>query len=448
MADSARKLFDELVSQPLAIHDGPAAIGTAKRELFHWPITTEEDEQAVLQVMRDGNMSGTNITKEFEAEFKEWIGSDYALAACNGTAALLAAMWACEVGAGDEIICPSITYWASALPALQLGATVNFAEIDEDTLCISPDDLEGRIGPRTKAIVVVHYAGHPADMDRIMPIARRHGVRVIEDVSHAQGSLYKGRQCGTIGDIGAMSMMAGKSFAIGEGGMIITDDKQLYERCIAYGHYERTGLPTQWSDAGSPLEDPEVAPFAGTPIGGAKHRLNQTCAAMGRVQLKHYPDRIAEIQRASDRFWDLLADTPGLHRHWPSWENSTSGGLYFARGLYRPEELHGLPQIVFSDAMRAEGFASGPRTTNLPLHLMEVFHSADIFRQGKPTVLAFGQRDVRQGEGTLPVSEGIQNRVVGIPWFKHDWPEEIARHAAAFAKVARHAESLLQTANA
>lgn len=95
------------------------------------------------------------------------------------------------MGAGDEVICPSVTYWASAMPALSLGAAVHFADIHPDTLCLDPKDIEHRIGPRTRAIVVVHYCGYPCDMEAIMAIARRYGVKVIEDVSHAQGALYR-----------------------------------------------------------------------------------------------------------------------------------------------------------------------------------------------------------------------------------------------------------------
>ena len=140
----------------LAILGGPKAVQSEDGDMFTWPIVTAEDEQAVLDVLRTTNMSGMDITKKFEAEFAEWMGTEYALGYCNGTAAILGAMWACGVGAGDEIICPSTTYWASATQALQLGASVNFADIDQRTLCIDPKDIEHRIGPKTKLIVVVH----------------------------------------------------------------------------------------------------------------------------------------------------------------------------------------------------------------------------------------------------------------------------------------------------
>jgi len=431
-------------TQALAVLGGPKSVTSDPGDMFKWPIVTQEDEAAVLEVLRNGAMSGTDITKEFEREFAEWIGMQYALAYCNGTASLRGAMWACGVGAGDEIICPSVTYWASAVPALTLGAAVNFADIDPDSLCIDPADIEHRIGPRTKAIVIVHYCGYPCEMDEIMAIARKHNVAVIEDVSHAHGTLYKGQVCGTFGEIAAMSMMSGKSFAIGEAGMMVTNDRRLYERCIAYGHYERTGASSLYNAADRQVTDEDLYQYAGLALGGYKHRLNQTCSAMGRVQLKYYDERMAEIQRGMNRFWDLLEGVPGIRAHRPpKGSGSTMGGWYAAHGLYRGEELGGLPCARFCEAVNAEGASCGPGA-NYPLHLHPAFHTADLFNMGKPTMISFGQRDVRQGPGTLPVSESIKEICYGIPWFKHDRPEIIEQYAAAFRKAAEHADELLE----
>jgi len=427
----------------LALNGGPKTIAAENAALFRWPMITKEDEHAVLDVLRRGAMSGNEVTKEFEKEFAAWMGMKLALAYPNGTEALRAAMWACGVGAGDEIICPSMTYWASCTSALGLGAAVNFADIEPHSLCIDPRDLEHRIGPRTKAIVVVHYAGYPADLDPIMATARQHHLRVIEDVSHAQGGLYKGRMLGTFGNIAAMSMMAGKPFPIGEGGMMITNDRDLYERCISYGFYERTGAPSRFNAPDAQVTLEELKPYVGVPLGGFKHRLNQTSAAMGRVQLRHYPARMQEIQAGMNRFWDLLEGVPGIHAHRPpKGTGSTMGGWYMPRGLYRTEELGGVSCGRFCEALRAEGWGGCWPGANFPLHLHPVFHTADLFHMGKPTMISFGQRDVRQGPGTLPVSEQIQEISFGVPWFKHDRPALIRRYAAAFRKVAEQADRL------
>jgi len=436
-----------LQTRKLAIHGGPRVVTREPGDLFRWPIVTPEDEAAVLAVLRAGAMSGTDITKQFEAEYAAWMGVPYALGCCNGTAALQAAFWACGVGAGDEIVCPSVTYWASAAPALLLGAAVNFADIDPQTLCLDPRDIERRIGPRTRAIVAVHYLGHPCDMDAILAVARRHNVRVIEDASHAHGALEHGRKVGGIGDIGCFSMMSGKGFAIGEGGMITTRDRGLFERCIAFGHYERTGRPSRYNPADGQITQAELQTYAGLPLGAAKHRLNQTCSAMGRVQLKYTDQRIQEIQNAMNRFWDLLEGVPGLRAHrTPRTSGSTMGAWYAASGLYRAEELGGLPLARFCEAVRAEGVSVSGVGPNDPLHLHPFFHTADIFHQGKPTMIAFGQRDVRQGPGSLKVSERVHDFVHWVPWFKHDRPELIAEYAEAYRKVAENAGGLLAAA--
>lgn len=430
-------------SSLLAINGGPKSISKDPGDTFVWPIVTKEDEDAVLDVIRNGAMSRTEITREFEKEFAAWNQTEFAIGYNNGTESLRAGMWACGVGAGDEIIGPSMTYWASCAPALVLGAAVNFADIDRESLCIDPSDIEHRIGERTKAIVCVHYAGHPCDMDPIMEIAKKHKLKVIEDVSHAQGGYYKGRKLGTIGDVGCMSLMAGKSFAIGEAGMLVTNDRTIFERCISFGFYERTGVVTNWSDSGGDITLDELKPFTGFPLGAAKHRMHQASSAMGRVQLKYYDQRIKEIQDANQRFWALLEGVPGLRPHKPKDEGSTMAGHYAAHGLYYAEELGGLPCSKFCEAVRAEGATLVNPGANVPMHLHSLFHDADIFRMGKPTMVSFGQRDVRQGEGSLPVTEKIKDICYSMPWFRKDNKEIVEEYAAAFRKVAENAKELL-----
>ena len=183
----------------------------ADEALFKWPILTDEDMEAAMDVVRRNRFSGTEITEKFQEEFAEWQGRKYAIAYCNGTMSLTAAMFAIGLGVGDEIICPTKTYWGSVSQALNFGASPVFCNINE-TLTIDPTDLERCISPRTKALVVVHYLGYPCDMDPIMEIARKHNIYVIEDLSHAQGGMYKGKKLGTFGDVAAMSMMSTKSF--------------------------------------------------------------------------------------------------------------------------------------------------------------------------------------------------------------------------------------------
>lgn len=419
--------------EELAILGGPKAVQKDPEDIFAWPIITEEDEQATLEVLRSGNMSGIDIAKEFEKEFAEWHNIPYALGHCNGTAALQAAMFGVGVGIGDELICQSMTYWASALPAMNLGATVVYADMDPETMGLDAADVERKITDRTKAIMVVHYCGHPTDMDSILAVAKKHNIKVIEDVSHAQGGLYKGQLTGTLGDVAAMSLMAGKSLAIGEGGMLITKDKTIYERALAYGHYNRTG----------DITDPELKPFGGLPLGGVKNRMHQISAAVGRVQLKYYQERMEEIQKAMNFFWDSLEGAPGIRGLRPLKDSgSTNAGWYACRGRYFKEELGGLSIQKFAEAIQAEGSQCGPGG-NLLMHLHPLLNEADIFNHGKPTRIANSNRDVRQPEGSLPATESLPDRIYKTPWFKHYRPEIIQEHIEAYRKVVTQAHKLL-----
>ena len=187
----------------LAILGGTPVINKPDETLFHWPIVNDAMRKAQADVLEAGNMSGTDIARRFEGEFAKWQRRKYALSHNNGTSALNAAMYGIGLGPGDEIICTSVTYWASCTGALALGAAVVFCDIDPETLQMDPASFEARITPRTKAVMVVHYMAHPAPMDEIMAIARKHGLKVIEDVSHAQGGRYRGRMLGTFGDVAA-----------------------------------------------------------------------------------------------------------------------------------------------------------------------------------------------------------------------------------------------------
>ena len=427
--------FSKVQQSDLALLGGIPSIQDDHADLFSWPIVTEEDEAAVLDVLRRGAMSGFDITEQFEEEYAAWQGNTYALGHSTGTAALQAAMFGCKVGVGDEIIAPTITYWATIMPCFSLGATVNFADIDPTTLCIDPNDIEHRISDNTRAIVVVHYCGHPCDMDPIMDIAQRYGIKVIEDVSHAHGALYKGKKVGTFGDVSGISLMSGKSLVAGEAGILTTDDLEIYERAIAWGFYRKfdENMQTEY-----------LKPYAHLPMGGYKYRMHQMSSAVGRVQLKHYDARMAEIQKAMNYFWDLLEGVPGMRPHRPTKDSgSTMGGWYAARGLYVSEELGGLSVTTFTKAIRAEGVANCHPGTNPPLHLHPLLNDMDVYGHGKPTRIVHNARDVRQGLGSLPNSEKIGEQTYSIPWFKHYQPEIIEAYADAFKKVVSNHEQLL-----
>jgi len=402
--------------------------------MFNWPILTQEDEDAALEVVRNNKFSGTDITEKFQDEFAAWQGREYAIAYCNGTASLTAAMFAVGLGKGDEIICPTKTYWGSVSQAINFGASAVFCNIDEH-LVIDPDDLERCITPRTKVIMVVHYCGYPCDMDKIMPIAKKYGIKVIEDVSHAQGGLYKGKKVGTFGDVAAMSLMSGKSFAAGELGMLVTDDRGIYERAMAFGHYERNN--ERYIKESEDLKD-----YFHIALGGFKGRANQLCAAIARVQLKYYDERCAEIRKAVNYFWDLVEGLPGIRPiRVDEAEGSNMAGWYCPMGIFKPEELSGLSVKRFAEAVRAEGFDGCWEGGNFCLHTHKFFKTFDLNHSGVPSRIAYNDRDVRADDDKCKKSEEIF--CFGVPWFKHYDKEWIEKYAEIFRKVVENHTQLL-----
>jgi len=423
-------------SSPLALFGGDRAVQADPGDIFTWPIVTEEHEQAVLEVLRAGTMSGLDVTEKFEAEYANVLGKKYALACNTGTAALHCAMYGLGIGVGDEVIAPSLTYWATVAQVYTLGATAVFAEVDPDTLCLDPNDIEHRITERTRAIFVVHYCAMPADMDAIMAIANKHNLKVLEDASHAHGALYKGKQIGTFGDAAGFSLMSGKSLAIGEGGIMFTDDQRVYERALLLGHYARHGK----------IQLDDLKRFALLPCGGYKYRMHQLSSAMGRVQLRKYPEQMTEIDRAMNHFCDLLEGTAGIRPIRPArGTNTTKGGWYSPHVKYVPEELGGLSVSRFAQAVKAEGGICEPGC-NAPLHLHPLFTEMDVYGHGKPTRIANLPDGVRlsQPAGSLPVTEGINERTCWIPWFKHYRPDIIEEYAAAYRKVAENYKDVLR----
>lgn len=219
--------------------------------------------------------------KQFERGFAEYIGVEYATSVSNGTLALHLAMMALGIGEGDEVIVPTFTYIASANAVSYTGAKVVFVDSLSDTWQMDPDDIEKCITSKTKAIMPVHLYGHPCEMKRIMEIAKKYNLFVIEDCAEAIGSEYEGKKVGSFGDIACFSFFGNKTITCGEGGMVLTNDKTLYERAT---HIKGQGLAAHreyWHD-----------------IIGYNYRMTNICAAIGLAQLEQidtFIDRKREV---------------------------------------------------------------------------------------------------------------------------------------------------------
>ena len=255
------------------------------------PSLTYEEVRAVVRVLRSGILtsksgSGPNVL-HFEAVFSKFVGTRYAVAMNSGTAALHAALIAAGVGEGDEVILPSLTFVATAEAVVLTGANPVFVEIDPDTYCIDPEEIETALTSRTKAIIPVHLYGLPCDMDRIMGVAKNHHLVVIEDAAQAHGAEYRGRPAGSLGDMACFSFYGSKNMVTGEGGMVTTNSSEYNE---TLRHLRNHG---------------ESRRYQSTML-GHNYRMPEMEAALGAVQLTKLPEFVESRRRNADYLVEQL----------------------------------------------------------------------------------------------------------------------------------------------
>jgi dTDP-4-amino-4,6-dideoxygalactose transaminase len=238
-----------------------------------------EEEEAVLDVIRRRWLTMGSITLEFEELFAQYINVEHALAVSNATVALHLACLAVGIGPGDEVIVPSLTFVATANAVLYTGAQVRFADIrSEDDLTISPAEIDRLITPKTKAIIVVHYGGFPCQMEAICELAGRHGLYVIEDCAHAPGASLKGKALGTWGDVGCFSFFSNKNLSTGEGGMLVTNRREIADKVKILRSHGMTTLT--WDRHQGHAHSYDVVDL------GYNYRIDEIRSALGMVQLK------------------------------------------------------------------------------------------------------------------------------------------------------------------
>ncbi len=327
-------------TQQLAIDGGTPV---RQRPFQGWPIWDEREEQALLRTLHSGQWGiGGQESETFEQEFAQAVGVRYSLAVTTGTAALEAALRAVGVVYGDEVIVPPYTFVATATAVLLVGALPIFADIDPESYCLDPAAVEAAITPRTKAIVPVHIAGNPADMDALCAVAERHGLKLVEDACQAVGARWRERGVGGIGDMGCFSFQSSKNINAGEGGSITTNDPVLHERAWSFKNCGRV-RDGQWYQHD---------------VIGDNLRMTQFQAALLRAQLTRLEEWTERRAANAAYLCQGLSEIGGLIPQ-RMYAGSTRHGYHSLLVRYQPEAFGNWSRERFLAVLNAEGIPAG-----------------------------------------------------------------------------------------
>jgi dTDP-4-amino-4,6-dideoxygalactose transaminase len=369
-------------------------------------LVDDEIEDAVVQTLRSGWWSSGPRVAELEHEFARFSGARHALAVANGTAALHLALLASGCGAGDEVLVPSLNFVAAANTIVHTGATPVFCDIrGEDDLNVSPEDLDAAISPRTRAVVVMHYGGHPCRMDAILELAAQHELAVIEDAAHAPGALWREQMCGTIGDVGCFSFFSNKNLPIGEGGMVVTDDDALAKRVRLLRSHGMTTLT--WDRHRGHASSYEVV------TSGFNYRLDELRATIALVQLGRLERQNAERARIVDLYRAALDGTNGLTMPFAPRSDVTSA--HHLAVLLLPE---GCERARFRASLVERGIQTSVHYP--PIHRFRAYRT-------------FATRRM------LPRTEAVAERLVTLPLFPHMSNDQVWAVTEAVASAAEGA---------
>ncbi len=363
------------------------------------PIIGEEEKRAVMQVLESGKLStfiaqpgehflGGEKIRQFEKDFASYHGLKYAVAFNSATSALHASVAACGVKAGEEVIVPPYTFTSTATCALMHNAIPVFVDIKPDIFCLDPARIEATITPRTRAIIPVHLFGNAADMDEIMSIAKKHGLKVIEDCAQAPGATYKGRHVGTIGDCGIFSFQETKNITIGEGGMLITNDVEI------------ANIARMVRNHGEVILESQKQRTYRSDILGWGYRMTELEAALGIVQFKKLDTLNDQRIKLANCLAKKLALVDGLT---PPVVYPWVKHVYYVFPLKYDEDKIRIPRELFVKALAAEGIPFGAGYVK-PLYLNPVYH------ENKPFVYNYFGQEISYDEGICPVTERLHEK--------------------------------------
>lgn len=355
-------------------------------------LVDEEIENAALNVVRSGWWSMGPCVAEFEREFAGLCDAEHAFAVMNGTGALHLALLATGCGPGDEVLLPSLNFVAAANTIAHTGAKPVFCDITSpDDLNVDPEDLVAAMTPSTKAVVVMHYGGHPCDMGPILELAEERGVTVIEDAAHAPGASWQGRMCGTLGRIGCFSFFSNKNLPTGEGGMVVTNDDELAAKIRLLRSHGMTTLT--WDRHRGHASSYDVV------AQGFNYRLDEMRAAIGLVQLRRL--RINNAARACvvARYRSAFDGTHGISMPFaPTGDRDPAHHLAVVL----------LPEQADRDELRA---ALGTRGVQTSVHY--------------PPIHGFSAYEAIGSERRLPTTDAVAGRLVTLPLYPHMTDEDV-----------------------
>lgn len=351
------------------------------------PCLGTREIQYVVEALQAGEISGTcgKFITRFERQFADYCGCSHGVATSNGTTALHLAVASLGIGPGDEVLISTFTFMSTFFAVLYQGATPVPVDVENDTWNLDPSLLEGLVTPRTKAILVVHIYGHPADMDPILEFARRHRLYVIEDAAEAHGALYKGRKVGSLGDIGCFSFFANKIVSTGEGGMITTNDAAIAERAsslrsLAYGRQQK---------------------FMHAAV-GFNYRMPNLQAALGCAQLEKIEGTIEGKRRVARLYTKLLADVEQIRM---PVEKPYARSVYWMYHVVMKEALSSRRDSVMETLLES-GIETRP--SFIPYNQQEMFVTKGLTR---PELCPVANR-VSQGGFYLPSSPDLSEEAI------------------------------------